>query len=74
MVTPDAAEKMSDEEQEEQEKIIIMTAVARTHEFLKEIVYKDSASNASMGWYVQVKNYIYICINIYVLYVYIYMY
>lgn len=59
MVTPDAAEKMSDEEREEQEKIIIITAVARTHEFLKEIVHKDSASNAShMGWYVQVKNYV----------------
>jgi hypothetical protein len=47
-------EKPSDEEQEEQEQIIIMTAVARTHEFLKEIICKDSASNASMGWYVQV--------------------
>lgn len=49
----DHSDMSEDEDQEEQQRIVIMTAVARTHEFLKNIIDKDSASSASLGWYVQ---------------------
>ena len=49
----DHRENFERQERSEQQRIEISTAVARTHEVLREIIKNDSASNCNMAWYVQ---------------------